>query len=145
MIFISHRGNLYGPNKKLENSINYIMNALKKNFHVEIDVWFKKGKFYLGHDNPKFFISKKFLQNKKLWCHAKNLEALEALKKINARFFWHQNDDAVLTSDGYFWTYPGKKTFKNSISVLPEIKKIKKFRCAGICSDYISDYKKCFK
>ena len=47
MIFISHRGNLSGPNPKLENSINYINEALKK-FDVEIDLWFHQRKILLG-------------------------------------------------------------------------------------------------
>ena len=36
LIFISHRGNLNGPNKKEENKIEYINHALKKNFDVDI-------------------------------------------------------------------------------------------------------------
>ena len=31
MFFISHRGNLYGPNNKEENKIDYINEAIKKN------------------------------------------------------------------------------------------------------------------
>ena len=58
-----------------------------------------------------------------------------------ANYFWHQKDDIALTSRGYFWTYPGKKLTKNSICVLPEWHNIKKFNCAGICSDFIADYK----
>ena len=54
MYFISHRGNLNGPNSKKENSINYINNALNQNFEVEIDLWFEKNNFYLGHDSPKY-------------------------------------------------------------------------------------------
>ena len=37
MFFISHRGNLNGPNKKKENKIDYINKALKKKFDVEND------------------------------------------------------------------------------------------------------------
>ena len=38
MIFISHRGNLNGKNKKLENTPKYIIEAIKKGYHVEIDI-----------------------------------------------------------------------------------------------------------
>jgi hypothetical protein len=144
MIFISHRGNLNGKNKKLENSPKYIIEDIKKGYHVEVDIWFNKC-FYLGHDFPQYKISKKFLLNKKLWCHAKNLDALYELHKIKAKYFWHQNDDYTLTSNNYIWTYPGKTLSKKSICVLPEIKKTKipKF-ISGICSDYIEKYKKKF-
>ena len=46
MFFISHRGNLKGPNKDEENKIEYIDKALKKNFDVEIDLWFVKKNFF---------------------------------------------------------------------------------------------------
>ena len=54
MFFISHRGNLYGPNRKEENKIDYINEAIKKKFDVEIDLWFVKNNFYLGHDEPLY-------------------------------------------------------------------------------------------
>ena len=143
MYFISHRGNLNGPNKKFENSIEYINIALRKGYHVEVDVWYYKNAFYLGHDKPQHKTNKKYLLNKSFWCHAKNFEALINLKKINAHYFWHQKDDFVLTSKGFIWTFPGKKLSKKSIYVLPE--NIKKFDSSlnfqGICSDYIEKYK----
>ena len=141
MIFISHRGNINGINKKFENNPKYIQSAIKKGFNVEIDVWYKDA-FYLGHDSPQFIVTKRFLENKKLWCHAKNLEALEKLQKINTKHFWHQEDDYTLTNNGFIWTYPGKKLSNNSICVLPELKKKKlpKF-ISGICSDFIEKYK----
>jgi hypothetical protein len=141
MKFISHRGNLSGPKPKLENNPNYINYALKLNFDVEVDVHFKNKKFFLGHDKPLYEVSKKYLKNKKIWCHAKTIETLAELKKINCHYFWHQKDDVTLTSKGYMWTYPGKKLFKKSICVLPEIKSYRKFECYGICSDYIIKYR----
>ena len=42
MILISHRGNIDGVNKLKENKINYINEAIKNGFDVEIDVWYKK-------------------------------------------------------------------------------------------------------
>tara|TARA_B110000037_G_scaffold25201_1_gene29507 strand:- start:133 stop:576 length:444 start_codon:yes stop_codon:yes gene_type:complete len=145
MKFISHRGNLFGPKPKMENKPDYVRNALRLNFDVEIDVFFKDKKFYLGHDKPLYEVKKKFLENKKIWCHAKTLETLSELKRINCHYFWHQQDDVTLTSKGYLWTYPGKKLFSKSICVLPEIKPYKKYNCYGVCSDYIIRYKKKLK
>ncbi|WP_415286508.1 hypothetical protein ABXT46_00215 [Candidatus Pelagibacter sp. Uisw_104] len=38
MFHISHRGNIFGPNKKNENKIDYIKNALNLGFGVEVDI-----------------------------------------------------------------------------------------------------------
>ena len=142
MLYISHRGNLNGINPKQENKPSYIFNALERSFDVEVDVWFVKGKFYLGHDEPKDLIDSKFLKIKKLWFHSKNIEALYELTKLNVKCFWHQNDDVTLTSNGYIWTYPGKKLSKKSICVLPELNKKKLPKLiSGICSDFIERYK----
>ena len=146
MHFISHRGNLNGPNKNLENKPNYIQEALDKGFDVEIDVWLNEEKFYLGHDKPLYETDINFIGQKKIWVHAKNIEALNKLIKLEIHCFWHQSDDVVLTSKGYLWTFPGKLLTSNSIEVLPEIntkiiKNIKVSDCAGICSDYIENIK----
>lgn len=137
MKIISHRGNLDGPNRNKENSTSGIISALNYGFDVEIDVWNKNGKWYLGHDEPTYKIDEKFLQNNKLWCHAKNLDALNLMLKNNKiHCFWHQKDDFTLTSKGYIWTYPRKDTKDNSIIVLTNKKdKIHK-NCFGICTDY---------
>ena len=64
MLYISHRGNLDGINKEFENKPPYILNALKKKFNVEVDIWFKKGEFFLGHDEPENLINYEFIQKK---------------------------------------------------------------------------------
>lgn len=136
MIIISHRGNLNGPNPFTENSIPAINIALNNGFDVEIDVWFKNNKWYLGHDEPIYSIKESFLQNNKLWCHAKNLDALSLmLKNKKIHCFWHQNDDFTLTSKNYIWTYPNKEIRNNSILVLTKKQKITK-NIFGICTDF---------
>lgn len=142
MILISHRGNLNGSNKDFENRPEYINNALSKGFNVEVDVNIYKSKIFLGHDEPQYKINYNFLLNKKIWCHAKDILALERLKKIKATYYWHQKDEYTITSNGYFWTYPGAKLVKNSICVMPENANYKNILCAGICSDFIIKYKK---
>jgi hypothetical protein len=142
MILISHRGNLNGIDTKNENRPDYIINALEHGFDVEIDVRAFKNKLYLGHDEPEYEISNNFIENEKLWCHAKEPGALELISKLKCTYFWHQNDDYTLCSNGYFWVYPGKKIIKNSICVLPEKFNDNYQGCSGICSDYIEKYKK---
>lgn len=137
MKIISHRGNLNGSNISTENSITAINVALFHGFDVEIDVWYKNSKWYLGHDKPQYLINKSFLQNKKLWCHAKNLHSFHLMlkdKRINC--FWHQNDDFALTSKGYIWTYPQRDTEANSIIVLKDKNDRIPKKCFGICTDF---------
>ena len=82
MILISHRGNLNGASA-YENHPEYIQEALNQGFDVEIDVWWIDDTgFWLGHDKPQYLVDEYYLENPKLWCHAKNLEALLNLSKI---------------------------------------------------------------
>lgn len=138
--FISHRGNLTGPNKELENNPDYIEKAIKLGFHVEVDVFFKKNQLWLGHDEPTFRINLSFLKNSKIWCHAKNIESLDYLLNFDdVHVFWHQNDDFTLTSRGYIWTYPGKSVSEKSILVINKNTSKEQLPfCKGVCSDYIS-------
>jgi len=141
MILISHRGNINQINSKYENSPEYVMEACMKGYDVEIDVWFYKNCFYLGHDEPQYKIKSDFLTNSKFWCHAKNSASLEMMSKLNCHFFWHNIDDYTITSKGFVWIYPGKKLLKKGICVLPEISNYKKIDCLGVCSDMIEQYK----
>lgn len=142
MLLISHRGNISGPNPNDENHPDYIFEALKKNFYVEVDIWYKNNTYYLGHDEPQYLINQYLLNNNKVLFHAKNYESIEKLYLDNLHFYWHQNDDYTLTSKGWIWVYPGKKFSKNCIVVMPELfTKNIKFDCKGICSDYIENYK----
>jgi hypothetical protein len=141
MILISHRGNITGRNEIRENSIEYIYEALNLGFEVEIDVWYKDGEWFLGHDVPENYVVLDFLKNDKLWCHAKNIEALNVMLDNDIHCFWHQEDDVTLTSKGYMWTYPGKPLTNKSICVLPETNGKKPKKVFGICSDFIVNYK----
>lgn len=142
MRLISHRGNINGKNPSMENKPDYVKIALNSGFEVEVDVWYKDGKFYLGHDEPQTKIMVSWLKNPKVWVHCKNLEAFFQLHSIDSiHSFWHQNDDVALTTEGYFWTYPGIQLTENSICVLPETCKQQNVQnCVGICSDFINNW-----
>jgi hypothetical protein len=144
MVYISHRGNINGIDSKNENTKRQIVKILRKGYDCEIDVWFHKGKFRLGHDKPGRIVDVKFLLKKGLWIHAKNVEALYRLLKIGARCFMHFLDDFTLTSDGYVWTYPGCELTQKSICNFLDMNQwgLQKMDCAGICSDYIERVKR---
>lgn len=141
MIFISHRGNIEGPNEKNENDPKYIIEALNSGYDVEVDVWFNDQGFFLGHDKPVYPTDYKFLMNEKLWCHAKNIQALIEMKKYAIHYFWHEYDNVTLTSKNYIWAYPRLNNLPGTIAVLPETSNGSVKGCKGICSDYIKNYK----
>jgi len=101
MILISHRGNINGKLPELENSIDYINNAIKLGYDVEIDVWMIEGVLFLGHDEPQYGITQHWLNERctKLWIHCKNIEAVEWFSDIGVfNRFWHETDTITLTS-----------------------------------------------
>jgi len=145
VLLISHRGNINGCFKSYENEPSYVDLTINKGYDVEIDVWYKDGNLWLGHDSPEYGVDFIWIRDRlsKLWVHCKNIDALFYFKTSNysINYFWHQEDDVTITSLGYFWTYPGKQLTTNSIAVMPETKEFENIDNAfGICSDYIENY-----
>tara|TARA_A100001515_G_scaffold112360_1_gene93522 strand:- start:108 stop:545 length:438 start_codon:yes stop_codon:yes gene_type:complete len=142
MKLISHRGNVKGPSVENENRPDYVIEAWQQGYDVEVDVWLKSNKFFLGHDNPQYEVDEIFLGHPSLWCHAKNIDALYAMINLGIHCFWHQSDDVALTSRGWLWTYPGKQLTKSSICLMPGPESDMDFsNCGGICSDWIHNYR----
>ena len=144
-IFISHRGNISGPNPLKENQPTYIQEALNLGYNVEVDAWLVNDTFYLGHDKPEYIVHYNFFLNPNMWVHCKNLAALdELILESDVNCFAHDKDDFVLTSKCYIWCYPKKQILTNNcIAVLPE--KVKDWNiknCAGICTDYVLSYQR---
>jgi hypothetical protein len=143
MIIISHRGNISGPDPENENKPEFILKTLKQ-FDCEIDLWNIKGNLYLGHDEPQYAVGLDFLKKQGLWIHAKNIDALNYLHGKKLNYFWHQEDEATITSNGFIWCYPGIYC-KNGITV--EIgyntkvhNDLAESTIKGICTDYPLDY-----
>jgi len=144
MIFISHRGNLSGPNPELENNPSQVEKVLENGYNCEIDIRYKDGVYWLGHDKPQYEVSVWFLDKNcdKLWMHCKDIGALNHLTKYHKNFncFFHQTDDVVLTSQGFLWVYPGKELVEGSVCVMPErgYDSLNIDKCYGYCSDYLN-------
>lgn len=143
MKIIAHRGNIDGPNFNKENEPSYIYNAIESGYDAEIDVWLINNRWYLGHDEPKYIIKYDFLISPKLWLHAKNGDALYTLlNRKECNVFWHTNEDWVLTSKKYIWTYPNKLLYPNSVCVMPENGYNGNIdECYAICTDFVHKYK----
>ena len=154
MKFISHRGNLTGPNPERENSISFIEEAIHEGFDVEIDLRVENDQCYLGHDKSQYSISMEWLRKYKdiLWIHCKNREALEKLSNspIEFNYFWHERDSYTLTSKGIGWVLVGQYPYSNSVIVLPESISLYSMPYGaeymnssyGVCTDYPIQYKK---
>jgi len=54
MKIISHRANIDGKNRFLENDPKQILKVLELGLDCEVDVWNIDGCYYLGHDFPKY-------------------------------------------------------------------------------------------
>ena len=106
MKFISHRGNLIGPDSNRENSPSYIHEAVDAGYDVEVDVWCLDHRFFLGHDQPQYEVTSDWLMNLPLWCHAKNQDAFSEMLALNIHCFWHETDRFTLTSRGIPWCFP---------------------------------------
>jgi hypothetical protein len=149
MILISHRGNLFGPNKLNENHPVQIEKVLQLGYDCEIDVFYLKEskQLFLGHDKPEIIIDLNWIIkfHSKLWIHCKNWEAIEYFLSIkyDLNYFTHNSDDFTITSKGFIWANPGNNFSRKFIEVLPENKvtlpdKIKVHQDqTGICSDFI--------
>jgi hypothetical protein len=150
MILISHRGNISGKNKKRENTIEYIQEAIDNKFLVEIDIISSNNKYFFGHckKSIKENLDINFLlkNSKNLLIHCKDLESILLLQNFNLNYFYHNNDNYAISSKK--WIISHSKNFanqliENTIFMLPEKfnKDINIFRkCFGICSDVISFY-----
>ncbi len=143
MKFIAHRGNIGGANPAKENRMDYILEALNLGYDVEIDCWFQDSQWYLGHNEPRYKTGITLFSNPKVWCHAKNKEALTQFSKIpHCNYFWHDKDDYTFTSHRYVWCLVGTDVIPHSIAVLPELKyRGDLSKCGGICSDEIIKWK----
>ena len=142
-IYISHRGNITGPNPDRENHPVYVFEAMAEGYDVEIDVWVTGDNVWLGHDRPSYSVNKKMLQIPGLWCHAKSEEALHFMIENKVpNYFWHQEDDVTLTSSGYIWTHSNNNIYTNKSIVChmgrPTPQDMVNYKnTSGICSDYI--------
>jgi len=147
MIKIAHRGNIRGKFDDQENNPEYLFHAIDMGYDVEVDVWILNHKVYFGHDRDEKLYgpvdAKVVLDLKEhAWFHCKNIEALEFFSASNHdfKFFWHQEDDYTLTSNGYIWTYPGKRYGARSILVDLRLEDFPyEGSIYGVCSDWVSE------
>lgn len=141
MRIISHRGNTNGPSKN-ENDPLLIAEVTQK-YDCEVDVWQDfKGVMYLGHDRGEYEVHPDFFYNRqaRLWCHAKNLAALNTLIHMGVNCFYHTVDDFVLTSHKFVWTTNYRVVSPRLVVVDTDKDWSKKgyYDIFGVCVDYVT-------
>lgn len=159
LVVIAHRANIEGADPKMENTPGAIDYAISRGLQVEVDIRYIDKKWWLGHDGADYKVSFDWMmeRNHYIWWHVKNLDGLiefnsldQTLSKIRDGYpcpklfyFWHQNDDYMLTSGGHIWTFPNKPIKgKNSILCLNKKGAEVPKGIYGICTDYPLDYQK---
>ena len=96
----------------------------------------------LGHDQPQYDIDYEFLRQDGIWCHAKNMTSFYNMSKDkDIHCFSHDQDEVALTTKGYFWSVWGNQLTKKSICVMPPQNEELPSYIAGVCSDYVEDYR----
>jgi hypothetical protein len=145
MKIIAHRGNVEGVNTPYENTIDYLKYAFSIGFDIECDLIGYNGILYFGHDEPLQVADLNFLQQPGVWAHAKNTSAIELLSTMRTHYFWHENDAATVTSQGYIWCYP--KHYVNSkkavwLDVFGNTLPKDLSNIYGICTDNAKTYTK---
>lgn len=149
-ILIAHRGNVEGPNPARENHPDHVQAALDAGFDAEVDVWWRDDAWFLGHDKPQYEVSVGFLiaNRARLWCHAKNLPAMQRLRYLHMRSFFHDRDAFVWTSSGHIWAHMTSDLAPcpaNCVMVMPEAS-LRQWsyeeaaQAHAICTDYPAAY-----
>jgi hypothetical protein len=145
-MLISHRGNLNGKITERENSKEYIDEAIKAGFYVEIDIRTKNNNLYLGHDEPQYLVTLEWLSERLefLIVHAKDFDSFNTLIEYNdLKIFFHTCEEHVIINNTkLFWSHDLKTASNKSIIPLLNLDDIKlhshlKNKVFGICSDYI--------
>jgi len=142
-LWILHRGLKNGPDKALENKEELLWDRIREGWDIEVDCWLKEDGIWLGHDEPiNQLQDERLLSCPKAWIHCKNLAMFQYMteQKPGSPFFSHDVDQAVLTSNGYIWCYPGFQAGIQSIVVMPERvpdMAIDYLKVGGICSDFM--------
>lgn len=150
MIIISHRGNIDGREPEFENSPDFIDEAIKKGYDVEIDLRILDDELYLGHDFPQYKIDIFWLYERRnsLWIHTKDYESIIKIIDTNLRFFFHEKESHTLISNtNLIWSHNLEEAGTKSVIPLLSKNDIKNyfsepFDVFGVCTDYVLDFKK---
>ena len=139
---IAHRGLINGANHTIENSMTTVTEWCRQGRSSEIDIWWHREAFWIGHDEPREPVSPEFLRSEYLWIHAKNPEGFYHLQKLSnekgwgLRIFYHTDEDYALTTTGETIILPGLPDVEGWTYMMPEMGFVIPTIAGKICSDY---------
>jgi hypothetical protein len=149
--FICHRGNLEKKFVPDENKPELLDRRISEGYGVELDVWFAKGAYWLGHDEPQYEVSFDWLMKHlgSKYIHCKNGETFEHLlsrcgkEGYAANLFYHTSEDYALTTRGHVIVHPGKPLLRGSVNMMPEMSVQRRplsewNKTFALCSDSLS-------
>lgn len=149
--FICHRGNLSQKVLEDENKPDILDQRINEGYHIELDVWVKDDKYFLGHDRPETKIEWSWLMKhlSQKYIHCKDGATLEHMilrsgqEGFNPNLFYHTVEDYAITTRGSIIVLPGKKLLTGSINMMPELaseqRPLEERRKAlAVCSDSLS-------
>lgn len=154
MIYYSSKGNIKNIDASRENSPDYIEEAIKAGYKVQIDIrLMSDNNFWLGEEEAKYKIEDSFLikNAKNLLIHCRNISSIYTIQEIevqskNLNYFFHATDNVAITSKKMIAIFYGKKPIgENSIVMFPEENDFQKnelIKSSAICSNSIEFYKK---
>ena len=144
MKLISHRGNTCKIDPKLENTPDYIDQALI-NYDVEIDVRLINGSLFLGHDVAQYKVEKSWLLDRaeNLWIHCKDYQSLSFLTNTPLKTFYHSYEICTaIRNEKNIWCHDLNICDNNSVIPLLSkddlllLKHLPKVH--AVCSDFVS-------
>jgi hypothetical protein len=143
-IIIAHLGNIDGANDEQANRFKYVQTALKKGWHVCVNVVFMNGGFVLPHADGFDPVPPAFFSQARVWSRAFDAETLDALCNINAHAFTPAGETGLtLTSCQFVWTSPPHALVPRAIAAFPEIGPenwLDMYEPAGLCSNQPAYY-----
>lgn len=143
-IIIAHLGNIDGANDEQANRFKYVQAALKKGWHVCVNVVFTNGGFVLPHAGGFDPVPPAFFSQARVWSRAFDAETLDALCNINAHAFAAVGETGLtLTSCQFVWTAAPHPLVSRAIAAFPEIGPenwLDVYDPAGLCSNQPAYY-----
>ena len=146
-LIVHHRGNSLS-NLTVENNPIDLKKLVHAGHYIELDVWTRGEKIFVGHDRPDVEVTYDWLLKvaDRAFIHCKDGITFSRLKRwfgargIATNLFYHTHEDYALSTGGWVITYPGKQTFKEFLSMMPESagRVPSGEACAAICSDKLT-------
>lgn len=148
MYFFSNLGNINCKNEELENTPDYILNALNHNYYVKINVIYYNDNLYLRNKFNDIKIDLSFLEKNEILIECLDFLTLNFFIMLNSNkihYFYNNNNinNISLTSKQFIISY--KETSKYTILI--DSKNYHRDGdidigiCLGICSNFIESYK----